>query len=442
MSNPFEEVRLRCQRGGLEFEDDEVEGDEEEGWSGHYCVRWPRGRETIEIYLSDHHQAMKLLEQPFELYRGIERHEATWSSQHGVVECNILGTGGGLFSPADSKHERLQILEQLGVDVRSNPYNFETSIALTPDLRAEFTSTTGLSISIGPCSDIHLTLLDPLSLFYGEFDTNRPLSIQIRGANLQRHDDALELLSRVAESTLFQIDISLGLPLILERRTHWYRHNAPLHGRASGGNGVGKIRYEYDHQPLSLYWLGKTAKEMPLLQFLAYYQVLEFYFPHYSETATLEALQSILKEPVFEPTRKSDIARLLKAIKVNAKSRAFGSEAEQLEATIRQTVIADDLRDFLMSGVGNRYAFYTSNKAKRVVKEGLPLQDKSGDIMAAASKRIYAIRNRIVHTKSGYGDQEALFPFDAEVKYLNHDIDLVEFLARKVLITSSRPLQA
>ncbi len=55
---------------------------------------------------------------------------------------------------------------------------------------------------------------------------------------------------------------------------------------------------------------------------------------------------------------------------------------------------------------------------------------------------MYEIRCRIVHTKAGYDEQEPLFPFDPEVKYLRFDIDLIEFLARKVLIdaSTSQPL--
>jgi hypothetical protein len=34
-----------------------------------------------------------------------------------------------------------------------------------------------------------------------------------------------------------------------------------------------------------------------------------------------------------------------------------------------------------------------------------------------------------------------LFPFDPETKYLDHDIDLAEFVATKVLIASSRALR-
>ncbi len=57
------------------------------------------------------------------------------------------------------------------------------------------------------------------------------------------------------------------------------------------------------------------------------------------------------------------------------------------------------------------------------------------------AKRIYAIRNRVVRTKVGFEGREPLLPFDPTTRHLRHDIELVEFLARKVLVASSRPLR-
>ncbi len=62
------------------------------------------------------------------------------------------------------------------------------------------------------------------------------------------------------------------------------------------------------------------------------------------------------------------------------------------------------------------------------MRERLPVKEKAADHREAVGKRIYAIRNRIVHTKAGSEDEDPLFPFDPEVAYLGHDIDLIVFL--------------
>ena len=57
-------------------------------------------------------------------------------------------------------------------------------------------------------------------------------------------------------------------------------------------------------------------------------------------------------------------------------------------------------------------------------------------------QRFYNIRCRIVHTKGAEGDLEVLHPQSKEVVYLEHEIELAKFLAHKVLIASSKPIEA
>lgn len=445
MSDAFEELKRRCNGAGLRYEAEYDQGE-------YLTLHYPRGRGTADVWVAFDEEAQQLLRQPFEMYRAIEGFQATWSSEQGVIECNLLWPSWHMTRPdARVLHQSglEHVLRQLGVDISLQQKAF------TPDQRVEFATNTGLSISIGPCSDMHGILLYPMDFmdFNYNQDPWRTLTLRIEGATVGRHDDAVELLKRVADSTLFQLDISRGLHLTLERSSDLHRGSAPLHNVSPEANSVGEIRYGYDDRPMSLYWHGKTVEDMPLLRFLAYYQVLEFYFPYYSEIAAAETLQkSILNEPGFDPTKPvfdpekpaydptetSDISRLLKANKFNFRGRGFGTEVEQLEDTIRRCVSADDLKSFFSD---DRIEFYTSKKASEIAKESIPLGKKSGDIRRATAKRIYAIRNRIVHTKGGLSEKRPLFPFDSEVKYLSHDIDLVEFLARMVLIESSRPLE-
>jgi hypothetical protein len=56
--------------------------------------------------------------------------------------------------------------------------------------------------------------------------------------------------------------------------------------------------------------------------------------------------------------------------------------------------------------------------------------------------RVYEIRCKIVHTKTDARDAtfELLLPFSAEAEQLSHDIELVQYLANRVLISSSTSL--
>lgn len=451
----FEALKRRCAEAGLKIVEEAdldpaqyppaLEEDELVPWVE---IAFPRGRRERVVEVAEVDTAEWFLETPFERYRYLEGFEASWSPEDGVVECNLKeGLTNSLLLSEEEGSSRdgslfnrgwhfNNLLTTLGIEIAS-PHD--------PDLRLEVPSRTDLTISLGPSSDVHSMLSHSFDTAYlgAEGGVTRTLTLRIERARVETHDDAAELLERVGNAVLFQLDLSLGVPLILERERWGARVSNPWVTAAKGRAGeLSPVRFEYDREPMSLYWYAKTASPMPLLRFLAFYQVLEFYFPVYSEAEAQRTLKNVLKDPTFDPTRDADVSRLLEAVKVGSRGRAFGNELEQLEATIRHCVSADDMRGYLIPEDEDRYAFYTSDDAKKVVREALPLRRESDDHRGSVAKRIYAIRNRVVHTKGAHSDQAPLFPFDPETKHLDHDIGLAEFLAKKALIASSGALRA
>jgi hypothetical protein len=431
LPDAIEQLRKRCEVAGLDCTVEK--GDPAREDSALLIVNFLREEAAYDIWIEDGPPANRLLDEPFEEYMWVEGFEAVWSPSQKVVECSVRES---VLPPSWlPRPKREEVLDKLGVnvDAKTDP---------DPQRRVEFGSEAGLSVSIGPCSNTHGIFNFPE---FGEHDVEnigpyRAVTLRIEGAEMATENDAIELLNRVADSVFFQLDLSMELPLALVR--DWYLNgHGRSHKKSKPTDSFSPIRYEYDRQPMSLYWYAKAAAEMPLLQYLAYYQVLEFYFPTYSEFEAQKILRNVLKDPTFDPMRDSDVARLLGALRGSSGGRSNWREVDQLEATIRHCVNADDLRNFLISESEYRYKFYTSDRAKKIVRDRLPVREKSDDHRGAVAKRVYAIRNRIVHTKGGLEDLAPLFPLDPETGYLNHDIDLVEFLARRVLITSSRPFK-
>ena len=58
---------------------------------------------------------------------------------------------------------------------------------------------------------------------------------------------------------------------------------------------------------MSLYWYGTSARGMPLLQFLAFYQCIEFYFPTYIQAEARRQVRNALKDRTFRVERDADI---------------------------------------------------------------------------------------------------------------------------------------
>jgi len=178
---------------------------------------------------------------------------------------------------------------------------------------------------------------------------------------------------------------------------------------------------------------------MPLLQLLAFYQVVEFYFPIYSQSEAQRRLKAILKDPAFRGDRDPDIARLLASIQVS-RSGAFRDERAQLRATLMECTDPEPLHQFLERDEERKEFFQT--KSKTLPYHRLALANTSADLRGDVAERIYDIRCKIVHTKSDSRDGavELLLPFSPAAEQLAFDIELVQYVAQQVVIASSTPL--
>lgn len=248
-------------------------------------------------------------------------------------------------------------------------------------------------------------------------------TIKFIDCNVATHDQALSFLESTANSLFFQIDLLSDVGLGLEReRTRQPMPTRPVK-RMDWSTEVQYPKKEYDQAPISLYWYARSAAGMPLLQFLAFYQVIEFYFPFYSRAEAHRRLKAILKDPTFRGDRDSDVGKLLSAINSNS-GNSFGSERDQLRATLAECVDADELRTFL-EAAPDRKAFY-SEKGKEPLYHKIPLANPSADLRNDVADRTYDIRCKIVHSKNDSRDgQVELLPFSKEAARLGLDIDLV-----------------
>ena len=192
---------------------------------------------------------------------------------------------------------------------------------------------------------------------------------------------------------------------------------------------------------MELYWYARSASGMPLLQFLAYYQILEFYFDKYSQAEIRRRLHSIIRDPQFNPHDERDITRVLAASEGAGGRGRFRDERSQLKATVRACADADLLRSFAFRK-RNKEFFERGSEGltQKIIKESMA----DNDLLDGIADRIYDIRCKIVHTKDsgGGGDEVALLlPFSHEAEQLGHDTEMLRMIGRSALVTASRPLQ-
>ena len=177
---------------------------------------------------------------------------------------------------------------------------------------------------------------------------------------------------------------------------------------------------------------------MPLIRYLAYYQVLEYYFPVYYER---ELIDRIKEELAYARVAEQSDVRVSRIIKMaRSEGKAYGAERDQLRATVRGCISIAALEEYLSED--SRRDFFTGKQPINGVPR-INFGEQSGDLRDQLSERLYRIRCRIVHAKSGNEDQagEPILPFSPEADALMPDIELAQHLARRVLISNATDLR-
>jgi hypothetical protein len=408
---PLEELRRRCEVAKIAVEKFDSLEDHFE-----LNIHFPNGRKKREIHVYDPKCAQRILAFPFERYTLLAAYSAYLDREEGLIEA-LLRSTQNVGNRAVSR-----VLDEL---MQSNADQVDF-IQMRLELKAE---NEAMSASIGPGSDF-LSALE-------NFRTSFPIiSIMIRGVSTKQHDQAVDLLERIANAILFQIDMKTNVPLSLRKVRSLRRH--PNRSQTEGSDIPLRFpRYEYDSAPMELYWYARSAIGLPLLRYLAFYQALEFYFPIYSQSDAQRRLRNILKDPLFDTNKNADIGRLLVEARSNS-ARGYGDEKSQLVATLLECLSQDDLRKFLLSEEDRKS--FLSSKQQPLGIAPLQVDRENEDLRNGVAARIYDIRCKIVHTKSGGdGAIDLLLPFSEEATSLSFDIDLIEYVARRVLIAASRP---
>lgn len=410
------DIEARCRSASLTIED--LEGLEEGDLA---CkVALPCGREKRWIYCYDSDDYRRLLSIPFEEYTFLTGLEAVCLYAKREIEAIVRPLGN-----LTTRFVNLKLFKSQPDEFRDE--SGKASIVLESSIGDSSTK-----ISIGPASR-------ELKILSG-FPERVHLSLKVQREGLSQHDQSLQYLRRIADSLFFQIDLLADLPLSLARD----RRSTGRRRAKKRGSELPIIAFpanEYDSAPISLYWYAKSAVGMPLLQFLAFYQVIEFYYPTYSQAEARRKLKAILKDPTFRGNRDADIGRVLSAIQIT-RSGGYGDERSQLRATLMECVDADALREFLIADTERTE--FLSSKTKGLSDHKLPIATPNIDLRGNVADRIYEIRCKIVHNKtdSRTGELELLLPFSKEADQLYFDIELAQYVAQQVLIAASTPFQS
>ena len=392
------------------------------GRRGLLQIEIPKRRGISTLHINEE-AAEKIIESAnnFYNYKFVEGYEAIWSNEEKYIECEI-----------QLSNSSISLLRHLFQNIEEDK---DRSLSILADKE-------GMTIEISAASDIFSllsSLKDSNRIVWRSrnFDRLRQNSatIKVSGIQVERHDEAFNFIENVCSSICFQIDCKTNLPVMLtfERKLNIQKK----YSKTLKNGELSYPEYSYDSEALSLYWYARTAYRMPLLKYLALYQVVEFYYPIYSEKAAQDRVRNILKNPKFSIEKEKDIAKILKV--TNKSSGLYGNERSQLKATIEACIDIDELKEWLNENE-ERKVFFNSDKSKQISKFKININAKNEDLINQIIERYYNIRCRIVHTTGMEDDFDVLHPQSKEIQNIHHDIDVADYIAHQVLISSSKPL--
>lgn len=408
----IKKLKTRCTKAGIEFVENKDEFDDL-----FYEVKMPAGREKRTLHITDKEDADDLMKIKFEKYVFLNKYFAICSYEDGTIEV--------ILEPLTRISTRFLYKRLFGIKLEpgSDPKYDEAEININqPDAG-------NIAIDIGYPTKECQTLVPSRSF----------ISLKIKGVSFSTHDKAVSILEKLASAVLFQIDLMKEVSMTLARDAR-----RPIIIRsAKKFNKSEEYHFpttQYDLEPISLYWYGKSAAGIPLLQFLAYYQSVEFYFPVYSETEAKKVMKNILKDPTFNKYSDSDLTKLLNAMRTKM-GKGFESERLMLKATLNECLDVDQLRQFIKRD-NEMLEFFTSNKCKELSKHKINPEQNETELINSIEERIYDIRCKIVHTKAGdvQPNVELLLPFSKEVENMYYDIELMKYISQQVIIASGSPL--
>ena len=407
------ELIKRCKKADIEYEEQE----ESKEYFASLIVSLKAGRKKRHIFFDDQEDIDDFLEIDFENYSFLDRYDAIFSPLKKQIEALIYPLRG----TTTTIYRSILNYRKLERKIDRNDL---------PNLTLRCVKNKNQVITIGPCSKEFELLTQ-----------NKPprnhkyplVTIKLVGFDVDQHAIAKRTLEKIAQSLFFQIDLKYKLSINLSI----YSSSLPKIG--IGYRGDVTLDYptrEYDEEALALYWYAKSAKNIPLQKYLAFYQILEFYYPSFAKVSARKKIKNLILDPSFNIDRDRDLNRVLSVVESNLP--IMTDERSQLFSTLDECVDKSELRDFFTP---KKISDFFIKKNKEITEVTIPLNDKKSDIIKSVASRVYDIRCRIVHTKDISGVTKPLLPNSEGAENLKKDISLIEFLAKKVIISASSPIE-
>lgn len=188
------------------------------------------------------------------------------------------------------------------------------------------------------------------------------------------------------------------------------------------------------------YQLALSSKE-PSLQYLSYYHILEYFGEGLFVANMIRRVKDVITQPGFSYARDDDIKQVINTVEKPPKiAPSSTNDAKRDERALRMTLehhidvgyLSEELKNYDADLV----RYYRDGEVPFLNKTpciDFEQQNKSS-IYGHLARRIYRIRNAIVHSKEG--ETSRYIPFRDDI-YLIKEIPLLRFTAELIIVSDS-----
>ena len=261
----------------------------------------------------------------------------------------------------------------------------------------------------------------------------RALSVKIE----TNEDKSISAFRNYKTSFVFQFMYRSGFSLVEPSNVGSMFHlNRTLRDRINFEQLDSPPLREYMVDVVDYYKMALSTPD-PYIKFISFYHVMEYFYDEVYRKKMIADLRERITNPGFSYKNDEkiyEVALFVKnRLKMNDES-GQGNELESLKFVLNEYVPINELKTRISEIDSTAVGYYQSNKVAFCNAPTIPWTDTQG-IYTQIARRIYFVRNSLVHSKSGK-NQERYKPYKDE-NQLQREIPLAQTIAELIIINSS-----
>jgi len=256
----------------------------------------------------------------------------------------------------------------------------------------------------------------------------RILTVKVVATSEYRSRSKTSALRSIAEAGLFNISYSRRVGLVLSQS--WERKPHRLGIRR--GEEIQFPRRIYKPDLVAHFQLALSSDSL-VLTYLSLYKILEYFFVSTAETVLHRRLTEQLAMPSFSHRRRAHLRQLASTV------RRFDQRTDEqrmLAQVIEHFFMPDEIATWIAEYESENDAYYTVPQTVFGLSHTVDLNPDK--VASSLAKRIYHIRNALVHHKEG--DLPRFVPFTGHEDVLVKELPIVMFLAERLIVKTGDDL--